>query len=139
MRPGAEVAVLRQEQGQRFEVPVQGRLCWQTEPVFKDGGIDAAEVQFHLQVAIGQVGEARVGAVQARPYSGAGQKHRPGSAVVGPFEPFSATRRPNSLKIITGTRSASLAAVRSSMNARRDAESSSSNGAWSGSWWPWVS
>ena len=43
-----------------------------------------------------------------------------------PFDPFSATRRPNSLKTSTSTRSASRAAARSSRKALSDAESSSS-------------
>ena len=73
------------EERQRIEGPAQGFLRPQAEPPFQNGGVHAAEVHRHLQVAVGQVHEARVGPVQSRPHARAGQEHRPGGAVVGPF------------------------------------------------------
>ena len=69
---------------QGVEGTAQGLLRGQAEPALQDGGIDAAEVHRHLQVAVDQVGEARVGPVQPRPDAWAGQEDRPGRAVVGP-------------------------------------------------------
>ena len=70
--------------GRGSKATAQGLLRRQAEPIFQDGGIDAAEVHGHLQVAVDQVGEARVGPVQPRPDARAGQEDRPGRAVVGP-------------------------------------------------------
>ena len=72
------------EERQGFEGAAQGLLRCQAEPALQDGGIDAAEVHRHLQVAVDEIGEARVGPVQPRPDAWAGQEDRAGRAMVGP-------------------------------------------------------
>src|SRR5262245_33660551 len=71
------------EQRQLVEVAAGGGLARQPEPIFQDGGVDAAEVGRHLQVAVLQIEQLRRLADQPRLDAGAGQQYRPGGAVVG--------------------------------------------------------
>src|SRR5262249_45601003 len=112
------------EEGQALEGGAQGLPRGQAEPVLQDAGVDAAEVQADLQVALLPVEQAGGPARPAGPEPRGGRG--PGVLGAGPCEPFSATRRPNSLKHSTATRSASRADARSSRNAFRAPPSSRS-------------
>ncbi len=84
---------------------------------------------------------SRLGVAPTRPPLTLGPARKTGPEVPWsvPAEPFSRTVRPNSLKSNTTTRSASLAAARSSRNAFRAPDSSRSRLLCAKSWAEWVS
>ena len=88
--------------------------------------IDPADVDRPLEVAIDKLAKPRGVTDQSRFQMVPGKEDRPRGPVIGSGEPFSRGRRPNSLKAIRTTRSASLDAARSSRNDRTDTETPTS-------------
>ena len=65
-------------------VPPKGGMGGNAEPVFEDRGVDPAEVDDRLEVAVVEVGQARIGADQAGLDPRTGEEYRARGAVVGP-------------------------------------------------------
>src|SRR6266542_4129742 len=72
------------EDGERSELLAEDGLARTTEPVVKERGIDAAEVDRVLRVAVSKVTQIRIRAVQPRLDARTKQEHRGGSAVISP-------------------------------------------------------
>src|SRR5262249_32308262 len=75
---------LRLHNGQVLEALAEDGRAGAGEPLVEDGGVDAAEVDGVLRVAVHQVAQVRVGAVHPGAHARPDQEHRRGRAVVGP-------------------------------------------------------
>ena len=75
----------REKQRQGLEGAAQGFFRSQAQPILQDGRIDAAEVDRDSQVAVDQLGEARVGPEQPRPNARARREDRAGRSMVAPL------------------------------------------------------
>ena len=86
------------------------------EPVSQEGRVDVAEVDRILQVAVVEVGQVRRGPIRPPRAGVPARKTGPAVPWSVPRWAFSATRRPNSEKSSTRTRSSSFFARRSARN-----------------------
>ena len=82
----------RPEERHAFEGSVQGSLGGESEPVFQDRRVNAAEVDRHFQIAVDQIGQARIRPDQSWLNVRASQKHRTGCAVVSAGDSHSRQR-----------------------------------------------